>query len=89
MSEPLRYPLWQEPLRDAILEFDAQRLFLKIQRAEKFINDRLGELQSEGNDCHEREALIDALATLEVLRGSVDNRNEKTYGRLDDERLTR
>jgi len=86
MSEPLRYPLWQEPLRDAILEFNSQRLSLKVQRAGKVIRDRLRELRLEGNDSHEWQALTDALATLEVLRGSVDNREAKTYGRLDDAR---
>jgi hypothetical protein len=30
MSEPLRYPQWQVLLDEAILEFDAQRLFAKV-----------------------------------------------------------
>jgi hypothetical protein len=68
MSEPLRYPLWQEPLRDAILEFDTQRLSVKVHRAEQAICDRLHELTPETLDFHEQEALKDALATLEILK---------------------
>ena len=67
MSEPLRYPLWQEPLRDAILEFDTQRLSVKVKSAEKAIFDRLDALP-ESHDSREREALTDALATIEILR---------------------
>jgi len=66
-GEPLRYPLWQGPLRDAILEFDAERLAVKVQSAEKAILDRLGAV-SESRDSRELQALTDALATLEILR---------------------
>jgi hypothetical protein len=63
-----KYPQWQVPLDEAILEFDAQRLPVKIQIAEKAIHDRLQALTLEGHDLPERQALTDAQATLEVLR---------------------
>ena len=68
MSEPLRYPQWQVLLDEAILEFDAQRLFAKVRTAERVIHDRLHELTSETHDFRERQALTDALATLEALK---------------------
>ena len=55
------------PLREAILEFDAERLSVKVQTAEKAIRDRLQELTDEPHDFRERQALADGLATLEIL----------------------
>jgi hypothetical protein len=68
MSRWLEYPTWQVPLWDAILEFDAQRLPAKVQKAEKAIRDRLHELGTAANNPRERQALTDALATLEILK---------------------
>jgi hypothetical protein len=68
MSKWLEYPQWQAPLWDAILEFDPQRLSAKVQKAEKAIRDRLHELATSAVDLHERQALTDALATLEILK---------------------
>jgi hypothetical protein len=67
-SELLKYPQWQAPLREAILEFDAQSLRAKVQRAEQAIHDRLHALASENRDFRERQALRDGLATLEILK---------------------
>jgi hypothetical protein len=64
----LKYPEWQEALDEAVLEFDSERLSVKVQSAEKVIRDRLHKLASETNDFRERQALTDALATLEVLK---------------------
>jgi hypothetical protein len=68
LSEDLKYPQWQMPLREAILEFDAERLSNKVQAAEKAIDTRLRGLTAENHDFQERQALKDALATLEILR---------------------
>jgi len=65
-SKQLKYP-WQELLREAVLEFGAE-LTEKVQRAEKAIRDRLQALQSERHDLHEQQALLDPLATLEILK---------------------
>ena len=80
----LKYPEWQVPLDEAILEFDSARLPVKIQSAEKVIHDRLHELASETHDFRERQALMDALSTLEVLK-----RNRIYQVSLDDARLKR
>ena len=77
MSDLLIYPRWQKPLVDAILEFNPDILSVKVQQAEKLIHDRLHALQYGRGDCHELEALTDALATLEILKGNVDNLQPK------------
>jgi hypothetical protein len=63
-----KYPQWQVPLREAVLEFDVERLSIKVQTADKAIRDRLHELTSDTFDFQEQQALKDALATLEILR---------------------
>jgi hypothetical protein len=68
MNDPLKYPHWQLPVRDAILEFNAQRLSAKVRSAERVIQQRLHALASETHDFQERQALRDALATLEILK---------------------
>jgi hypothetical protein len=62
----LRYP-WQELLREAVLEFGAE-LPEKVRRAEQAMRDRLQVLQFERHDFHEQQALLDGLATLEILK---------------------
>ena len=64
----MNYPQWRESFREAILECNPQRLSVKVQSAEKVIRDRLHKLASETNDFRERQALTDALATLEALK---------------------
>jgi hypothetical protein len=76
MSEPLKYPRWQKPLVDAIVEFNPERLSVKVQSLEKVMHDRFDAL-SGSHDFHEREALADGLATLEILKGSADNLQHK------------
>jgi hypothetical protein len=76
MSEPLKYPRWQKPLVDAILEFNPECLSVKVQSLEKVMHDRLDAL-SGSHAFHEREALTDGLATLEILKGSVDKLQHK------------
>jgi hypothetical protein len=68
VSEQLKYPLSQQLLREAILEFDADRLSSKVQRVEKAIHDSLHELTPESDDFDERQALTDGLATVEILK---------------------
>ena len=68
MSEALNYPQWRERFREAIVELDPQRLSVKVQVAERAIRDRLHELGTAANNPRERQALTDALATLEILK---------------------
>jgi hypothetical protein len=41
MSDPLKYPQWQLPARDGVLEFYRRRLPAKIRCAEQAIQERL------------------------------------------------
>ena len=60
----LKYPQWQEPLAEAILEFDPQQVREKVQRAEEAISKRIEELALEQGDQRERLALFDGLSIL-------------------------
>jgi hypothetical protein len=66
MSEELKYPQWQEPLQEALIEFDPQKMRVKMQKAEAAIHDRLQAVAE--SDQEEREALSDGLATLHTLK---------------------
>jgi hypothetical protein len=68
MSESkLRYPLWQEPLLQAVSETGPD-LPEKIQIAEKAISMRLRDLNRNPGSEDERTALNDAVSTLRVLK---------------------
>jgi len=66
----LKYPAWQESLRDTILEFDPQKLPPKIRRTEAMIRARHQVLSSGAGHAEEQQALVDALATIRVLKGT-------------------
>ena len=67
--EVLKFPEWQLPLQDLILEFDRAKLRGKMQRVEALIYDRLQQL-NDGNHSHaaEREAINDAVSILRVIK---------------------
>jgi hypothetical protein len=68
VREGLKFPEWQVPLQDLILECDRAKLGEKMQRVEALISDRLQQLHG-GVDGHaERETLTDALAVLRVIQ---------------------
>jgi hypothetical protein len=50
-DEGLKYPEWQKPLQELILEFDRDKLPEKVQQVETPIFERLQQL-SRGNDGH-------------------------------------
>jgi hypothetical protein len=66
-NEELKYPQWQTPLQEAILEFDRKKLREKLEKVKTSILERLLQLHQGGNGQSEREAINDALATLRVL----------------------
>jgi hypothetical protein len=68
MSQKLKYPQWQEPLTAAILEFNAQQLRGKIQKAEEVITDRIQELSFDNGNEEERRVLSDGLFILQSLK---------------------
>jgi hypothetical protein len=64
----LKYPKWQAPLQEAILELDREKLAEKLQNVETLILERLQQLHQGTNGHSEREAINDALSTLRVLK---------------------
>ena len=64
----LRYPQWQEPLLQAVMETKPDSLLEKIQIAETAISQRLRELEGNPGSKEERVALRDAVSTLRVLK---------------------
>ena len=64
----LRFPLWQHPLQEAMLELDHEKATRKIQHAETLVSLRFLEVQNQPNYQEERQALTDALSLLRILK---------------------
>jgi len=64
----LKYPKWQGPLQEVILEFNREKLAEKLQKVESLVFECLQQLHQGTDGASEREALNDALSTLRVLR---------------------
>jgi hypothetical protein len=64
----LKYPKWQAEFQDAIIEFDREKLFEKVQKFETAIFIRLQQLASSKDHHAERQAIDDALSTIRVLK---------------------
>lgn len=67
-SENLQYPKWQKPLQEAFLELNKDRLKQRIITAEFAVHSRLRNLANEPGNNPERQALVDALSSLRVLK---------------------
>lgn len=69
MSESeLKYPSWQDPLQEAILELNRETLAKKIQDVETLMFVRLQEISSDPDHHDERQALADATTILRGLK---------------------
>jgi hypothetical protein len=69
MSESeLKYPSWQSPLQEAILEFDRETLAKKIHEVETLMVERFLEISSDADHHDERQALSDATTILRGLK---------------------
>jgi hypothetical protein len=67
-DEELKFPEWQAPLQDLILEFDPKKLVEKIQKVETVIFERQQRLH-QGSDGHaERAALSDGLNIVRLIK---------------------
>jgi hypothetical protein len=64
----LKYPEWQEPLREALLELDKNKLKQRVAAAETAIFNKLQAISRSTDDQAERQAIDDALQTLRVLK---------------------
>ena len=63
----LKYPIWQEPYRAAVIETNRKLLKLKIAGAEQAAILRLKQLENSADHHHELVALTDALTALKIL----------------------
>ena len=66
-EEELKFPKWQRPLQDLILEFDREKLREKIKKVEALISERYQQLGETSEGRAERDALSDALSVIRVL----------------------
>jgi hypothetical protein len=64
----LKYPSWQGPLQEAILELDRETFVKKIQEVETLMFERLQEMSSDPDHYDERQALSDATTMLRGLK---------------------
>jgi len=64
----LKYPQWQEPLAEAICEFNSEHLRQKVQRAEEAIVRRIEELAFDPPNGREGQALVDGLELLRIVK---------------------
>ena len=64
----LRFPEWQVPLQEVILEFDREELREKAERVETLIFERVQQLNQESDGRDERQALEDGLNILRMVR---------------------
>jgi len=67
-QDNLKYPEWQVPLQEVILEFDLKVLPGKIQHVETLIFQRLQALRSNNDGADERIAIANALEILHTLK---------------------
>ena len=70
MSE-LRYPEWQKPYHEALLEPNPQKLVQRVNEAEKAILSRLQEMRIGSDSRMEAQAIEDALSGLRVLKNET------------------
>ena len=63
----LKYPIWQEPYRAAVIESNPKLLKPKIASAQQAVILRLKQLENSPDHRAELTALTDALTALKIL----------------------
>ena len=71
-SENLKYPQWQKPLQEAFLELNKDRFKQRIITAEFAIHKRMQNIAGDFQHNAERQALMDALSSLRVLKQDIN-----------------
>jgi hypothetical protein len=66
--EYLKFPQWQVPLQELVLEFDPQKLPEKIQRVETLLFERLQKLDDGRDSRVEKLALYDAQTMVRIMK---------------------
>jgi len=64
----LKYPDWQAPLQDVILEFDLAKLPGKILHVENLIFQRLQSLRATNGGADEMQAITEAVNILRTVK---------------------
>ena len=64
----LKYPEWQSPFQEALLEVDREKLQSKMMKAQEAIFQRMQQLAGSSDSEAERQAIADAIASLRVLK---------------------
>jgi len=64
----LKFPKWQLPMQDLILEFDPIKLEEKTSAVEALLFDRLQQLDHGNGDRDEKIALQDALSIIRIMK---------------------
>jgi len=72
-EEELRFPEWQKPLQDLILEFNREKLLEKVKKVEAMIIERDRQLAGSSGGQDERMALGDAMSIIRVLIDRATN----------------
>jgi len=67
----LKYPIWQEPYRAAVIEANPKLLKDKIAGAERAVILRFKQLENSADHHHELTALTDALSALKILGETI------------------
>ena len=72
----LKFPEWQTPYQEALLESDKKKLEVKIHLAEWKIFRRLQTISADNNHQEEKAAIADALSALRSLKLSSLNSSD-------------
>ena len=67
MTNELKFPKWQEPYLEALMETDERKLVKRVELAESAILMRLRAIQSD-SEMVEKQAIEDALNGLTALK---------------------
>lgn len=64
----LKFPQWQGPVQELVLEFDPIKLEERIRAVEVLLFDRLQQLEQENGGHDEKIALQDALSIIRIMK---------------------
>jgi len=67
----LKYPTWQQPYHDALLELNPEELVQRVNEAETAILSRLQEIRLSSDSHLEVQAIEDAINGLRVLKNEA------------------
>jgi hypothetical protein len=72
-SSGVRYPEWQKPYEEALIEFDKSKLAQRVAAAERAILNRREKIFEDPAHATERQAMEDALVFLRVIKSGCSS----------------